>query len=374
MKVSQIRTFVTGAGRRNWVLVQVRTDGGIEGWGEATLETREQTVQTCVHELGAALVGEDPLAVERHWQRLYRRFWRGGVVLGSALSALDQALWDIRGRAWGVPVYELLGGPVRDRIRLYTHVGMYEPQRMEREARSDVADGFTAVKTGAWLDDSNFSEAERLAAVSERVGRLRDVVGPAVDIMFDNHGRSRGSAAVRLLEALAPQRPLWVEEPTPPEELEALARVRSAVPGLDLAAGERLYTKWDFLPLLERRVIDFAQPDVCHAGGITEVRKIAAMAEAHGVWLAPHNPQGPASTAACAHLGMAVPGFAILEFVRHPLRDRLLGEGWTVTSGHLHVPPEPGLGAQLDERLLESPARKLRTPPISAADGSVADP
>jgi galactonate dehydratase len=377
MKVCDIRTYVTWGEPRNWVFVKVATDAGLHGWGEATLEGKEETVRVCVHELGQSLIGQDPLAVEHHWQALYRHgFWRGGVVLSSALAALDQALWDLRGKAWGVPVYQLLGGPTRQRIRLYTHVGIYDPGQTEEDARRDVADGFTAVKTGAWVTDAALPEAEAIAAFAERVARLRAAVGPHVDIMIDNHGRSRPSAAVRLMEALQPYRLFWLEEPTPPDDLEALARVRAAGPRMDIAAGERLYSKWDYVPLLERRLVDVIQPDLCHAGGITECRKIAALAEAYYVQVAPHSPQGPVSTAAAARLALAIPYFLILEFVRSaPYRDRAVREPWTVREGHLVVPDRPGLGVELNEEALAaSPPRPVGVPRGAwAADGSVAD-
>jgi len=214
MKITELRTYVTWGEPRNWVFVKVITDSGLYGWGEATLERREGTVRACVEEMGQSLIDKDPLAVEHHWQALFRHsFWRGGVVYNSALAALDQALWDIRGKAWGVPVYRLLGGPTRERIRLYTHVGIYNPNLLEEDARRDIADGFTAVKTGAWAGDAALPEAEMIAAFAERVGRLRAVVGPSVDIMIDNHGRSRASVAVRLMEALTPHNLLWLEEP-----------------------------------------------------------------------------------------------------------------------------------------------------------------
>jgi galactonate dehydratase len=375
MKVTELRTYATWAGLRNWVFVKVVTDGGLYGWGEATLESKEETVRTCVHELGQLLIGKDPLAVEHQWQALYRRFWRGGVVLNSALAALDQALWDIRGKAWGVPVYRLLGGPTRWRLRLYTHVGIYNPRHMEADALRDVADGFTAIKTGSWLGDSALPEREWILAFADRVERLRKAVGPDVDILIDNHGRSRAATAVRLMDALQPYRLLWLEEPTPPEDIEALAHVRSAGPRMDLATGERLYSKWDFLPLLERRLADVIQPDLCHAGGITECKKIAAMAEAFCTQLAPHNPQGPVSTAAAAHLAMAIPNFMILEFVRQePYRDRVLRESWTVRDGYLEVPELPGLGVELDEEAIAaSPPRKVPMLGAYNADASVAD-
>jgi galactonate dehydratase len=377
MKVCDIHIYVTWGEPRNWVFVKVMTDAGLHGWGEATLEGKEQTVATCVRELGEALIGQDPLPVEHHWQALYRHgFWRGGVVLNSALAALDQALWDLRGKAWGVPVYRLLGGPTRQRIRLYTHVGIYNPDQVEDDARRDIAEGFTAVKTGAWAGDAALPEQEAIAAFAGRVKRLRDVVGPQVDIMIDNHGRSRPTAAVRLMEALLPYKLLWLEEPTPPDDLEALARVRAAGPGVDLATGERLYSKWDYVPLLERRLVDVIQPDLCHAGGITECKKIAAMAEAYYVQVAPHSPQGPVSTAAAAHLALAIPNFVLLEFVRSaPYRDRVLREPWVVRGGHLEVPDRPGLGIDLDEETLAaSPPRPVGVPRGAwAADGSVAD-
>jgi galactonate dehydratase len=377
MKITEIRTYITWGEPRNWVFVKILTDSGLHGWGEATLEGREATVETCVKEMGAWLIDQDPLAIEHHWQRLYRHgFWRGGVVVLSALAGLDQALWDLRGKAWGVPVYQLLGGPTRDRIRLYTHVGIYNPELLEEDARQDLADGFTAMKTGAWASEASLPEAEQVARFAERVGRLRQIVGPDVEIMIDNHGRSRPSAAVRLMDALQPHRLLWLEEPTPPDDIEALARVRAAGPRMDLATGERLYSKWDFLPLLERRLVDVIQPDLCHAGGITECKKIAALAEAYYVQVAPHTPQGPVSTAASAHLALAIPNFLILEFVRSaPYRDRVLQEPWVVRDGHLEVPDRPGLGVELDEAALAaSPPRTVGIPRGAwNPDGSVAD-
>src|SRR4051794_9539493 len=365
MKITAVQTFLTWGEPRNWVFVKLTTDTGLHGWGEATLEGHEETIRASVEEMGRWLIGKDPLAVEQHWQVLYRHgFWRGGVVLNSALAGLDQALWDLRGKAWGVPVYQLLGGPTRKRIRLYTHVGIYNPDLLEEDARRDIADGFTAVKTGAWASEASLPESEQIARFAERVGRLREIVGPDVEIMIDNHGRSRPAMAVRLMEALQPYRLLWLEEPTPPDDIEALARVRAAGPKMDLATGERLYSKWEFLPLLERRLVDVIQPDICHAGGITECKKIAALAEAYYVQVAPHTPQGPISTAASAHLALAIPNFLILEFVRSaPFRDRIMQEPWVVRDGCLEVPDRPGLGVELDEATLAaSPPRQSGVP------------
>lgn len=378
MKITEIRTTTMWAGLRNWVIVKVLTDDkDIYGWGEATLERKEETVCAAVKQLGEALIGEDPLASEHLWQVVFRHgFWRGGVVLNSALAGLDQALWDIRGKAWGVPVYKLLGGPTRNRLRLYTHVGIYQPEQMLEDAQRDVEDGFTAMKTGAWHGDSLLPEPERVAAFSERIGALRQTVGPAVDIMVDDHGRGRAASAVRLITALEAHRLLFFEEPCQPDDIEAITRVRAANITTDLATGERLYSKWDFLPLLERRLVDVIQPDLCHAGGITECKKIAALAEAYYVQVAPHNPQGPLSTAAAAHLGMAIPNFLILEYVRQePYRDQVMQEAWAVEDGHMVVPDHPGLGVELDEDyILANPYRaRAHKTTAFAADGSVVD-
>lgn len=377
MRITEIRTIISWAGLRNWVFVQVRTDTDLYGWGEGTLEGKERTVEQAIQQLAEGLIGLDPLSVEHHWQTLYRHgFWRGGVVLNSALAALDQALWDIRGKAWGVPVYRLLGGPTRQHLRVYTHVGIYQPELMIEDALRDVADGYTAMKTGAWAGDSRLPEAQRIAAFAERIGQLRAAVGPKIDLMVDDHGRGRPSSGVRLMQALEPFDLFFLEEPTQPDDVEGLARVRAANPQMDLATGERLYSKWDFRGLLEQRLVDVIQPDLCHAGGISECKKIAALAEAYYVNVAPHNPQGPVATAAAAHLGMSIPNFHILEFVRsEPYRDQALTEPWLVERGNLLVPDLPGLGVDLNVETLQASQPRLSRVPRDAfaADGSVFD-
>ncbi|MBX3049959.1 MAG: galactonate dehydratase [Caldilineaceae bacterium] len=377
MRITEVRTIISWAGLRNWVFVQVRTDTGLYGWGEGTLEGKERTVEQAIQTLSETLIGQDPLTVEHNWQILYRHgFWRGGVVLNSALAALDQALWDIRGKAWGVPVYALLGGPTRKHLRVYTHVGIYQPQLMIEDALRDVEDGYTAMKTGAWAGDSRLPETDRIAAFAERIGQLRQAVGPKVDLMVDDHGRGRPSSGVRLMQALEPFDLFFLEEPTQPDDVEGLSRVRAANPKMDLATGERLYSKWDFRSLLEQRLVDVIQPDLCHAGGISECKKIAAMAEAYYVNVAPHNPQGPVATAAAAHLSMAIPNFHILEFVRsEPYRGQALTEPWVVEAGNLLVPDLPGLGVDLNVETLQASTPRLSRVPRDAfaADGSVFD-
>lgn len=377
MRVTGLQTFEMWGEPRNWVFVKLQTDEGLHGWGEGTLEGKERTVRAAIEELGQYLVGKDPTAVEHHWSAMFRHgFWRGGAVLNSALAALDQAMWDIRGKAAGLPVYRLLGGPTRETIRLYTHVGIYDPSRMVEDAQRDLEDGFTALKTGAWVGDAALPEHRAITEFAGRVERLRETVGPDVDIMIDNHGRSRPSTAVRLMWALAPYRLHWFEEPTQPDDLEGLIALREANAPMDLASGERLYSKWDFRPLLEKRLVDVIQPDLCHAGGITEVKKIAAMAEAYYVQVAPHSPQGPVSTAASAHLALAIPNFHILEYVRSaPWRERVLQQPWPVSRGQLSVPERPGLGVELDEGVIaSSPPRPVGVPKGAwFEDGSVAD-
>jgi galactonate dehydratase len=377
MRITEIRTIISWAGLRNWVFVQVRTDTDLSGWGEGTLEGKERTVEQAIHTLSETLIGQDPLAVEHLWQILYRHgFWRGGVVLNSALAALDQALWDLRGKAWGVPVYRLLGGPTREHLRVYTHVGIYQPQLMIEDALRDVEDGYTAMKTGAWAGDSRLPEVERIAAFAERIGQLREAVGPKIDLMVDDHGRGRPASGVRLMQALEPFDLFFLEEPTQPDDVVGVARVRAANPKMYLATGERLYSKWDFRSLLEQRLVDVIQPDLCHAGGISECKKIAAMAEAYYVNVAPHNPQGPVATAAAAHLSMAIPNFHILEFVRsEPYRDQALTEPWVVEKGNLLVPDLPGLGVDLNVETLQASTPRLSRVPRDAfaADGSVFD-
>ena len=377
MQITGFQTYKMWGEPRNWIFIKVQTDEGLYGWGEGTLENNEDVAEAAIHRVAQNLVGKDPTAIEHHWQAIYRHgFWRGGVVFNTALAAIDQALWDIRGKACGLPVYKLLGGPTRDRIRLYTHVGIYDPSKMVEDAQRDLEDGFTAVKTGAWAGDTAMPEVKAIAAFADRVAKLRETVGPDVEIMIDNHGRSRPATAVRLMQALAPHRLFWFEEPTQPDDIEGLIALRTANAPMDLASGERLYSKWEFRTILEKRLVDVIQPDICHAGGMTECKKIAAMAEAYYVQVAPHSPQGPVSTAACAHLAYAIPNFHILEYVRsEPWRQRVLKEPWTVDRGHLVVPDRPGLGVDLDEEVIRSsPPRPAGVPKGAwGFDGSVAD-
>lgn len=390
-KITGVETFHTWGGYRDWSFVRVDTDQGVHGWGEATLEGQEDVVEVAIRQMGLQLIGHDPLASELAWQRLFRhRFWRGGAVLQSAISALDQALWDIRGKLLGAPVYRLLGGPTRERVRLYVHVGIYHPDGILEDASKAVDAGYTAVKTGSWQQAVRTREPAYLDAVRERLGALRDLVGPDIDILYDNHGRSRPDQAIRLLQAAAPYKLHFFEEPIPPEGQALTAPVTAEARrlGISLATGERLYNRWEFLPLLAGQLIDIAQPDLCHVGGITEAWKVAVLADTYRVGIAPHNPQGPISTAAAAHLAMAIPNFDILEYgpdqeeakTGHDARGRreeVVIEPWPVVDGHLEVPDRPGLGVELDEASLRrhKPHRPMGPGYVGPleADGAISD-
>jgi galactonate dehydratase len=373
VKITAIRPYLTRAVERNWLFVKVETDAGLHGWGEASLELKERTVAQAIIDLEPFLLGEDPTRIEHIWQILHRQgFWRGGVVLNSALSGIDQALWDLTGKAYGVPVYKLLGGAVRDRIRLYTHGGPADLPAIK-------ADGFTAVKSGPGVDTSSARDHEVAAKFLEYVQELREAAGPDFDLMIDNHGTSRPQQAIRMLDAVDDLGLFFFEEPCPPDNPDVLEPVARRGFSTAIATGERLFTRWGFRTILEKQLVSVIQPDLCHAGGISEVRRIAAAAETYYVQVAPHNPYGPVSTAACLHLCAAIPNFLILEYVRtnEPWRSKMQkGDPQRARDGYLALPEAPGLGIDLDEEVLASrpfEACDIATYRRFDADGAVAD-
>jgi galactonate dehydratase len=375
MHITAIRNRFMRVPRQNWHFVEIETNEGIVGIGEASLEWRERAVAAAVDELAALLIGQDPNLIEHHWQRLHRHgFWRGGVVLTSAVSAIDQALWDIKGKRLGRPVYDLLGGPTRTRIRLYTHIGGTTPEATADHARQMVAQGFTGLKMGVPRSAAASGERALLRTTVARVEAVRQAVGEDVDIMLDNHGQLAPGDAIELARALAPFGLLFFEEPVPPDTPDALAKVAAARVPIRLATGERLFTKWDYWPVLTAGLIDVAQPDICHAGGISELRKIAALAEACYVKIAPHNPNGPVATMASAHLAAAIPNFLILEFAQQPWRDEVQRQGLVVRDGWAELPDRPGLGIELNDEVIEAhPYEPGNYEPAFSADGAVAD-
>lgn len=378
-RISRIETFATSGGVRNWIFVRVSTDDGLYGWGEASTEFWDDTVVSAVRTLGAKLLGSDALASEDAWQRLFRHgFWRGGAIGSTAIAAIDQALWDIRGKRWGVPVYRLLGGPTREWIRTYRHVGIYRPDDLAIEGAELAAQGVRVMKTGAWVADSVLEPAEQIRRFAERFAALRDAVGDEVELMIDNHGRSRPGDAVRLVHAVAPYRPRWIEEPVGPEAPELVEPVSRAARdhGIDIALGERLFNRWEATGVLGRQLVDVIQPDLCHAGGITEVIKMASLADTFRCGVAPHNPGGPLSTAAAAHVGMAIPNFDILEFTGGDVRwSEVVTEPWQIEPDRLWVPDRPGLGVEIDlDAVAEVPPARISVPGSAfGPDGAVAD-
>jgi len=313
MKITKIETLVVNARMRNWVLVKVETDqSGLYGWGEATLEWKTKSVVGAVEDLAVLLIGQDPRRIEHIWQIMHRQyFWRGGITNMSAMSGIDQALWDIKGKDLGKPVCELLGGPVRDTLRLYDHLGggslegMYKTGEAESYAErilESMSRGFTAVKAMPFPVAELVENAGVIKQAAKCVEAMRKAAGDGVDIALDLHARTTPAAAIQFGRLLADYNLYWYEEPCWPEHIDALVEVSRALP-FPIATGERLVGRWEFRELLEKRACSIIQPDVSHCGGISEARRIAAMAETYSISVACHNPQGPVSTAASLHVG-----------------------------------------------------------------------
>ena len=343
LKITRLETFLV---KPRWLFLKVHTNAGIIGLGEPIVEGRALTVATAVQEIEPYLIGKDPRRVVHHWQAIYRHaFYRGGPILTSALSGIDMALWDIKGKALGVPVYELLGGPTRDRVRVYAHAR--SPDHL-KELR---ARGFNAFKTQpAKRRPARYIETiAEIRYAAEQFAALREAAGDDVDIAVDFHGAISPATAKLLIKALEPYQPMFIEEPCQAQNHDVMAEIARGT-HLPIATGERVFTKWGFREVLEKRAATILQPDLCHAGGITEVRLIAGMAEAYYAAIAPHNPLGPISLAAGVQLAASIPNFLCQEQVS-------LGEGYiktpfTVRGGYLDLPRGPGLGIELDEHAL----------------------
>jgi galactonate dehydratase len=343
LRITRLETFLV---QPRWLFLKVHTNAGIVGLGEPILEGRAKTCATAVEEIAPYLVGKDPRRVVHHWQAIYRHaFYRGGPILTSALSGIDQALWDIKGKALGVPVYELLGGPTRDRVRVYLHA------RSPDAIRAGIERGFTAFKTGpAKRRSARLVETKGFVDhVAERFAELREAAGPESDVAIDFHGAVPPATAKLLIKALEPHQPFFIEEPVQCQNVDVLADIARGT-FLPIATGERLFTKWGFREVLEKRAASVLQPDLCHAGGITEVRLIAGMAEAYYTAVAPHNPLGPISLAAGIQLAASIPNFLCQEQVT--LGDGYLKRPFQVEDGYVPIPTGPGLGIELDEDAL----------------------
>jgi galactonate dehydratase len=368
-----------------WLFLRVETSDGTVGWGEPVVEGRAKTVRTAVEELFETyLLGEDPSRIEDHWQRMYRGgFYRGGPVLMSAIAGVDQALWDIRGKQLGVPVYDLLGGPVRDRVRVYQWVGGDRPADVAEQAAEKVDAGFTALKMNATPELRRVDTPAAVDAAADRLGAVREAVGDEVDIGVDFHGRVAKSMAKRLVAALEPHDPFFVEEPVLPEHNDALPRIAEHTT-TPIATGERMYSRWDFKEVFEQGTVDVVQPDLSHAGGITECKKIADMAEAYDVALAPHCPLGPIALASCIQVDASAPNALIQEQsldihynetsdVLEYLTDPSVFE---YDDGYVPLPDGPGLGIEVDEGHVREQAERdvdWHNPVWRHDDGSVAE-
>lgn len=366
IKITRLETFLV---RPRWIFLKVFTDAGIVGLGEPLLEGRARTVATAIEEVAPYLIDKDPRRVVHHWQAIYRHaFYRGGPILTSALSGIDQALWDIKGKALGVPVYELLGGPTRDRIRVYAHAR--SPESIQRGLKQ----GFRSFKTGV-AKEKPARIVETPAFVDHAVQQfaaLREAAGSTVDIGIDFHGAISPQTAMLLIKGLEPYQPMFVEEPINCQDVTGMAEIARKT-HLPIATGERIFTKWGFREILERRAATILQPDLCHAGGITEVRLIAGMAESYYAAIAPHNPMGPISLAAGIQLDASIPNFLCQEQVS-------LGEGYLTTpfqveDGYIELPRRAGLGIELDEEALSDKIdHDWRNPETyDSDDGSVVD-
>ena len=373
--ISEVRPFVLGAGGKNITIVRVRTDDGLEGIGEGTINYRVRAIHGAVQDFAMYLVGKDASQIERHWQALYRNsFFRGGPIQMTALSAIEQALWDIRGKALGVPVWDLLGGAARDRIATYTHGGGRNPQVAAERCLALVEEGHRAIKLGIPGAVEPVLDERAVGATVAIVRAVRDAVGPDVKLMVDCHAKPTPPVAMRLAAELAPFGLLFLEEPLPPENVDALATVARAslVP---VATGERLFTRWGFREVVEKQAAAVLQPDLGHCGGILEARKIAALAETYYASVAPHNPRGPGVTMASLHVAAGTPNFLIQEIVHDdPLREEMLVEPLRVENGFVPLPAAPGLGLRFDEAHAgRFPYDPKDTPHPTLADGAVAD-
>jgi galactonate dehydratase len=380
VKIVRIETFLVPP---RWLFCRVETDDGVVGWGEPVVEGRAEVVRAAVDVLAEYLVGQDPLRIEDHWQVMTKGgFYRGGPVLSSAVAGLDQALWDIAGKTYEAPVHALLGGPVRDRVRVYAWVGGDDPSGIHEEVTAQVEAGFTAVKMNAAGRTSPMVTAAETAGVVARVAAAREALGPDRDVAVDLHGRFTPASARRVLAELGDLHPLFAEEPLLPEHGHALAALVAASP-VPIATGERLYGRAEFLPALAAGIA-VAQPDLSHAGGISEVHRIASLADVYGAQLAPHCPLGPVALAASLQVAFCTPNFLIQEQSRgiHYNKDADLlsylvdTEPFRFEAGHARRTTAPGLGITVDERAVRAADRSghaWRNPVWRQADGSFAE-
>ena len=357
MKITDIKTFVIDAFRTNWTFVKVETDEGVHGWGEASLGTQELALTGCVADLKRLVVGRDPRQIEKLCFEVYRDiYWKGGPVLMSAISGIEMACWDILGKSLNVPVYALMGGKMRDRVRMYANawfVGAREPADFAAAAKRACRLGITALKWDPFGKAHMTLRNDELDHASAIVGAVRDAVGPSVDLLIECHGRFNAMTSLAIAREFLQYRVMFLEEPCPPDNLSVLAEIHAKSP-VPIAAGERVYTKYGFQDLFEKNAVDVAQPDIFHTGGVFEAKKIAAMAEAKHLSISFHNPSGPISNAAILQLAACTPNFLIHEMMLTDgsFRKRISDEEVVYENGELVIPDRPGLGIEVNEEVL----------------------
>ncbi|UGQ49153.1 galactonate dehydratase [Massilia endophytica] len=381
MKITKLTTYRVPP---RWMFLKIETDEGVVGWGEPVIEGKARTVEAAVHELGELLIGQDPARINDLWQAMYRGgFYRGGPILMSAIAGIDQALWDIKGKVLGQPVWQLLGGLVRDRMQAYSWVGGDRPADVVAGIRTLMDIGFTTFKMNGTEELGIIDTSTKIDAAVERIAEIRAIFGNRIEFGIDFHGRVAAPMAKTLLRELEPYRPLFVEEPVLAEQSEYYRRLAEST-AIPLAAGERMFSRFDFKRVFADGGISIVQPDLSHAGGITECVKIASMAEAYDVALAPHCPLGPVALAACLHV----------DFVSHNavLQEQSMGihynkgaelldyvvnrEDFRIRDGYFAPLMKPGLGVEINEEAVIEASRSVqdwRNPLWRHADGSVAE-
>lgn len=367
-----------------WLFLKLETDEGLVGWGEPVIEGKAATVETAVHEMMTYIIGKDALRIEDHWQTMYRAgFYRGGPILMSAIAGIDQALWDLKGKYYNAPVYQLLGGACRDSIRVYSWIGGDRPSDVGQAAKSIVDAGFTAVKMNGTEELQYIDSYEKIDQVLERVAAIRESVGKYVGIGVDFHGRVHKPMAKILAKELEPFKLMFIEEPVLSENNEALREIARHT-NIPIATGERMFSRWDFKSLLADGYVDIIQPDLSHAGGITECKKIASMAEAYDVALAPHCPLGPIALAACLQVDATAHNAFIQEQslgIHYNQGSDLLdyivdGSVFAYKDGFVQIPQGPGLGIEVNEahvRKMATIGHQWQNPVWRHKDGSIAE-
>lgn len=391
MKITKLKAVICNAEMRNWVFVKLETDvAGLFGWGECSLEWKTRSVAGALEDFAPMILGEDPTRIEHLYQKMYRQsFWRTGVIGLSAISGIEQACWDILGKSLGQPVYKLLGGAVRDKVRMYTHLGggdmraVYEsqnstdPKIFVDRAHEVIARGYNAVKVLITPPTESLNSIAAYKYAERMMEALRLAVGDSVDIMVDCHGRHSLANAVEFCRVLAPFRPYFVEEPVPPENVDVMVEVRKATT-VPIATGERLVTRYQFRDVIEKQACHVIQPDLCHCGGLWEAKKIAAMAETYTMGVAPHNPLGPVANAVALHFDLSTPNFLIQEdmLTDVPWRWEVVKHSLVSEGGYWLPNNSPGLGIEVNE---EAAAKHPFQPEVihpltvRAHDGAVLD-